>query len=76
MNPNLGHEFEKADEGPIHCPRCGSDEVESRFLFGTQSANELTAQDYIDACLAPCCGDARAICFSCSTEDEEKKEKE
>ena len=48
-----GHEFEKADEGDIRCPRCGSEEVESRFLFGTPSADGLTAQDYFGACLAP-----------------------
>jgi len=69
-----GHEFE--GEGQVRCPRCSCDKVESRFLFGTPSADELTAEDYIDALLALCCGDARAICFSASTEDEAKKEKE
>jgi len=48
-----GHEFKAADEGQLRCPRCGSDKVESRFLFGTDKADELTAQDYFGACLAP-----------------------
>jgi len=46
-----GHDFE--GEGQIRCPRCGSDEVENRFLFGTDKAEGLTPQDYFDACLAP-----------------------
>ncbi|RLC72406.1 MAG: hypothetical protein DRI26_03070 [Chloroflexi bacterium] len=81
MTPNpsykcikCGHEFE--GEGRIRCPKCGSDEVQSRFLFGTPSADELTAQDYIDALLAPCCGDARRIGYFCWSEQQGKKDKE
>jgi len=56
-----GHDFETADEAEPRCPRCGSDKVENRFLFGTKSADELTVEDYIDALLAPCCGDSRNL---------------
>ena len=56
-----GYGFERADEAEIRCPKCGSDKVESRFLFGTRSADELTVDDYIDALLAPCCGDSRNL---------------
>ena len=68
MSPNpshkcaqCGHEFERADEGELRCPKCGSNKVESRFLFGTKSADELTVEDYREALLAPCCGDARNL---------------
>jgi|GEM_PF-3581950 len=56
-----GHDFERADEGELRCPKCGSDEVQSRFLFGTKSADELTVDDYREALLAPCCGDSRNL---------------
>jgi len=57
-----GHDFETADEGQLRCPRCDSDKIEdTRFLFGTRSADELTVEDYIDALLAPCCGDSRNL---------------
>lgn len=82
MNPKpsyrcaqCGHDFERADEGQIRCPECGSDKIESRFLFGTPSADELSVEDYIDALLAPCCGDARKIGYFCWREDLGKKEK-
>lgn len=68
MNPNpsykctrCGHEFETADEGELRCPKCGSAKVESRFLFGTKSADDLTVDDYREALLAPCCGDSRNL---------------
>jgi len=69
MPPNLsykctpcGHDFERADEGQVRCPKCGSDKLEeNRFLFGTKSADELTVEDYIDALLAPCCGNSRNL---------------
>ena len=49
-----GHEFKAADEGQVRCPRCGSDKLEeNRYLFCTANADELTAEDYFDACLAP-----------------------
>jgi hypothetical protein len=68
-----GHEFDK--EGEIRCPICGSDEVENRFLFGTPSAEDLTAKDYIDALLALCCGDAQNL-NQCPLEDTGKQEEE
>lgn len=84
MSPNptykctqCGHEFERADEGQLRCPKCGSDKIEdTRFLFGTKSAEELTVEDYIDALLAPCCGDARALtqCPLGNTRKQEEKE--
>ena len=70
MNPKYRctkckHEFEKLEhEGELRCPRCGSTELEeNRFLLGTSSAEGLTYEDYFDALLAPCCGDARGISF-------------
>ncbi|MFQ5925322.1 MAG: zinc ribbon domain-containing protein [Dehalococcoidia bacterium] len=57
-----GHEFEGADEAQLRCPKCGSDKLEeNRFLFGTESAEGLTVDDYREALLAPCCGDARNL---------------
>lgn len=59
---HCGHEFETADGGELRCPKCGGDKIEdTRFLFGTKSADELTVEDYIDALLAPCCGDSRNL---------------
>ncbi len=50
-----GHSFNPlvgADIEAMRCPRCGSDEVERvRFLFGTESAEGLTPEDYFDAAL-------------------------
>jgi len=58
-----GHEFDPHDskEEP-RCPRCGSEKLErTPFLFGTASADELTAEDYMETLLAPCCGDQRNV---------------
>ena len=52
-----GHTFRPlvdCDEEDIRCPRCGSDNVERiKLLFGTESAEGLTPQDYFDAYLRP-----------------------
>ena len=81
MNPNpsykcaqCGQVFEK--EGEIRCPKCGSDKVESHFLPGTPSAEEMTIEDYIDNMLAPCCGDARRLGYFCWCDLQEKKDKQ
>ena len=84
MNPRYkctqcSHEFERLkEEGEPVCPRCGSAELEeNRFLFGTPSAEGLTYEDYFDACLAPCCGDARGISFcQWGPVNEEEKERD
>ncbi|MDP2931894.1 MAG: zinc ribbon domain-containing protein, partial [Chloroflexota bacterium] len=42
------------EEKDIRCPRSGSDKVERvKYLFGTESAEGLTPQDYFDAYLRP-----------------------
>lgn len=52
-----GHTFNlliDADKENVRCPHCGSDKVERvKYLFGTESAEGLTPQDYFDAYLRP-----------------------
>ena len=54
-----GHGFGRlpgVPEKEMRCPRCGSDSLDhSPYLFGTESAEGLAAEDYFDVALAPCC---------------------
>ncbi len=58
-----GHEFDqKLSNDELRCPRCGSSKLKTNpFLFGTASADELTAEDYTETLLSPCCGDPRNV---------------
>ncbi len=51
---SCGHTFGKLGSSELLCPRCGSEEIErNHLLFGLKSAEELTPDDYFDACLVP-----------------------
>ncbi len=59
-----GHEFDQkaASREESRCPRGVSSKLKlNPFLFGTASADELTAEDYIETLLSPCCGDPRNV---------------
>ncbi len=55
-NEHYWKHMDKATERRLRtaCPRCGSDKVERvKYLFGSESAEGLTPQDYFDAYLRP-----------------------